>query len=219
MIYDNKQQSKNFGLLVKRYKLLHGLTNMDVARLVYNNEGNANAVSDIINARYSKRGPAADTVQKFMEGLRIPKREIDQALGVLDHKHARSPWLERYLDDDAKLKFISDMRSEIEFGISSVDFSQTDGEHVLFRRVARDIPSFLPILNLHENFGHLPNAASHGLLSNERFLLNLSLQKLGRPIRVSVPPTLISSISLLKQVESLFNVVIDFNYQYSPFQV
>lgn len=214
MIYDKKQQSKNFGLLVKRYKFLHGLTNMDVARLVFHEERNANAVSDVINARYIKRGPDADTVQKFMEGLRIPKREIDQALGNLQQKYAHSPWIERYLDDEAKLKLISDMHSEIEFGISSVNFSQTGGERVLFERVAKDIPSFLPILKLHQNFGSLPDAASHGLLSNEKFHLNLSLQKLGRSIKVSVPPTLISSISLLKQVETLFGVVMDFNYQY-----
>ena len=63
-----------FGQLVRRYREKTGLSQMDVARLVYNDETKASRVSDVERGRHE---PQAGTVADYREALRIPAAEIE----------------------------------------------------------------------------------------------------------------------------------------------
>lgn len=64
-----------FGKLVKKYREKNGLTQMDVARLIYRDEEKSSRVSDVERGRHD---PQAVTIADYREALEIPQEEIDE---------------------------------------------------------------------------------------------------------------------------------------------
>lgn len=64
-----------FGSLVKKYRERAGLTQMDVARLVYRDEEKSSRVSDVERGRHT---PQASTIADYREALKIPEHEIER---------------------------------------------------------------------------------------------------------------------------------------------
>ncbi|MBV8978449.1 MAG: hypothetical protein JOZ13_13840 [Alphaproteobacteria bacterium] len=78
---DTNSLGLQFGALVRRYMVQHGLQLQDVARLVYGDEERAPRVSDVINGRYAR--PNADTISRYVQALKIPQTHIDDLFGRL----------------------------------------------------------------------------------------------------------------------------------------
>lgn len=73
-----------FGVLVRRYREKAGLTQMDVARLVFRDETKTTRVSDVERGRYD---PRPQTVADYRAALRIPEAEIDDLRRPLTLEH------------------------------------------------------------------------------------------------------------------------------------
>lgn len=74
-LIQEKSFKSQFGALVKKYREKNGLTQMDVARLVYRDEEKASRVSDVERGRHD---PQASTIADYRDALEIPHEDIDR---------------------------------------------------------------------------------------------------------------------------------------------
>lgn len=94
-----------FGQVVRRYRDKRGLSQMDVARLVYSDETRTSGVSDVERGRNE---PQADTIARYRDALEIPEEEIDACRSPVPSGAAEELGLRRELLESLVQRFEHD---------------------------------------------------------------------------------------------------------------